>query len=106
MPAGEREAHENAFKDCNRLFSAVSEGNLAVVQDHFQHGALASSTNSNGDTVLHVAVRRSQTQTVAWLMQQKASVSAQNCMHDTPMQIAQRSGDKVTLDLLHGLAQG
>jgi len=56
MPAGEREAHENAFKDCNRLFSAVSEGNLAVVQDHFQHGALASSTNSNGDTVLHVAV--------------------------------------------------
>lgn len=100
MAVGERAGHEERFNDEDAMYAAAASGELHILEAHVKHGASIRSINSNGDTLLHIAVRRSTHQVVEWLMQQNADTTLQNCMHDTPMQIAQRSGDQAILDML------
>lgn len=65
-------------------------GDVEKLQLLVKAGALLTKFNSNGDTVIHVAIKGKQTTVVKWLLQQQnlGLINLHNKSHQSPLQLA------------------
>ena len=86
------------------LHEAAMKGDFAKVRNLVTHGATLAATNSQGETVLHLAVKYGHKRIVNFLLTQEVNVNAQNVSGDTPLHYAAETGrfEFVEVLLAHG----
>eukprot|EP00656_Telonema_subtile_P039806 TRINITY_DN4488_c0_g1_i1.p1 TRINITY_DN4488_c0_g1~~TRINITY_DN4488_c0_g1_i1.p1 ORF type:complete len:363 (-),score=61.86 TRINITY_DN4488_c0_g1_i1:66-1154(-) len=96
LPPEETEEHCTYFSDSECMLAMVDElseqreelcNNL---RKFIQHGVDLNRAGNMGETAMHRAVRLGFVSMVEMLLEAGASLRVTNCMHDSPVQIAQR----------------
>lgn len=101
MPIDEKEQHYQHYGSHVYMMEAIesmyeNKEEIYVHIDRFvSHSIdLEEQVGTSGETAMHLAVRLGALHVVKQLFNSGASVQILNCMHDTPMQIAQRLASK------------
>jgi uncharacterized Ntn-hydrolase superfamily protein len=81
------------------LFFPVISGHREVAELLFAHGAEVNA-GEGGNTPLHGAALRNQTEMAAWLLDRGANVDARNYEGKTPLEVAMKAGHTAIADLL------
>ena len=84
----------------NDLHNFVTRGEFLKVKNLIIRGADVNSTNSQGETALHLAVKRRHKRIAEFLLTHGAETDAQNAYGDTPLHYAAEAGQAELVKLL------